>query len=299
MSQDASPPLAAIQRVPVFQTMRAAYTAVFSSLGLLVRAAALPLILSLVITGLSFTSGVPPFLSFILIFVGFVPYTLFGVAWHRLTLLGPVAGAPDTFPSWRRRHWRFLSYVAFITGFTYLISVPLTIAVAQALKAGSMTLSMALVLFVAAVAFFILLSYVMMRVSFVFPAAAVDENYTLAHSWSHTRNQGFRLMATLFVTAFPMLIAFGIVSSLLLPDIAPISPDQAVSPESIFRQSIAENALSFGLIQLLLAALNYIVMALMVSAVSIAFQHCTGWVPAAQVEGQVMSQDEDETGTGL
>ena len=59
--------------------------------------------------------------GFILTVFGFVPYTLFGVAWHRLTLLGPGVAAPVTFPSWKNRHTRFFGYVLAVTGLAFLI----------------------------------------------------------------------------------------------------------------------------------------------------------------------------------
>ena len=60
MSQSNSPPPSAVQRVPVFETMRTAYAVVFGSLGLLVKAAALPFVLSLVVAALAvmFAAGV-------------------------------------------------------------------------------------------------------------------------------------------------------------------------------------------------------------------------------------------------
>ena len=105
MSQ-AAPPPSAIGPIPIGETMREAYLAVFSSLPLLLRAAALPFVLSLVILTLAFMASQSAILSFMLMVAGFVPYTLFGVAWHRLTLLGPNHGAPATFPTWRPRHLR-------------------------------------------------------------------------------------------------------------------------------------------------------------------------------------------------
>ncbi len=303
MSQSSGPPPAAIQRVPVFQTMREAYRAVFTSLPLLFKAAALPFLLSLAILGLSFMTGDSAFLSFVLTVVGFVPYTLFGVAWHRLTLLGPSQGAPVAFPAWHRRHWRFLGYVATMTGLFYLLVLPFiafgygNLTAEGAAMVGTTMVFLAL----AVLAAIVTLPYVLLRFSFVFPAAAVDEDYGLANAWAHTRGQGFRLLATLFVTALPMLIVIGITSSLLgslvLSDVAATAQGADMSPEDAFRQVIADNAGPFILVQLVLAALNYIVMALMVSAISIAFIFCTGWVPAIPAgPPMVRNGDDDDNG---
>lgn len=263
--------------------MRAAYGAVFGSLGLLLKAAALPFFLSLSIVGLSLTTQLNAFLSLILTFAGFVPYTLFGVAWHRLTLLGPGEATPITFPSWRRRHWRFLGYVASMTGGIYLVSLPFIIVGMRIRESGAQ--GMALLFIVLAAIAIPLMPYVMIRISFVFPAAAVDEKYTLTNAWAHTKGQGFRLLATLFVTALPMLAVIwgmnSLLGMLLLPDIVTSTQDAGMSPENAFHQAIANNSATFLIAQLALAAVNYVVMALMVSAISIAFRLCTGWVPAA------------------
>ncbi len=286
MTQSSSPPASAIQRVPVGQTMRAAYAAVFSSLRLLLQAAALPFVLSLVVLALAFMAGENVFLSFVLMVVGFVPYTLFGVAWHRLTLLGPTQGAPVTFPSWKPRHWRFLGYVMAVTGLFYLLVLPfMALGLGDPGAEGAATVGTKILLLASAgLAAAVALPYVLLRFSFVFPAVAVDEEYTLANSWAHTRGQGFRLLATLFVTALPMLAAIWAVSSLLgvllLPEIASSAQDSGMSPRDALHQALRDNAVAFGLAQLVLAALNYILAALMVSAVSISFRFCTGWVPA-------------------
>ena len=88
---------------------------------------------------------------------------------------------------------------------------------------------------------------------------------------------------------FLMCVSLWVVSSvfgvLLLPEIVETGQNAGVSAEEALRQTISDNAVSFTLAQLVLAAMNYILMALMVSAVSIAFRLCTGWVPARKTSG--------------
>jgi hypothetical protein len=50
------------------------------------------------------------------------------------------------------------------------------------------------------------------------------------------------------------------------------------------------------LAQLVLAVLNYILAALMVSVVSIAFRLCTGWVPAVPAGPPATHRIEDDSG---
>lgn len=282
MSQSHSPPPSAVRKVPVFATMRTAYAAVFSSLGPLVKAAALPFMLSLVVAGLSLFSGDNAFLSLILMVAGFVPYTLFGVAWHRLTLLGPVQGAPDVFPAWRHRHWRFLSYAIIVTGVFYLLWLPVVVSFGRLGQAGQVSGGAAGGTMLLVLAVTVLVIYLTLRLAFVFPAVAVDETYTLRDSWAHTRGQVLRLFATLAVTALPMLLLFAIISSVLAGSL--LAQPQTVPPEASQQEAmlafLEANAGPLVVLQIVNAVISYIMIALMVSAISLAFRIATGWVPA-------------------
>ena len=283
MNQSSSPPPSAVRQIPVFATMRGAYATVFGALGLLVRAAALPFMLSLVVAVLSFTGGQNAFLSLILLVAGFVPYTLFGVAWHRLSLLGPGRGDPEVFPAWRERHWRFFAYAIVVTGAFYLLWLPVLVTFgsmgpAAGVSAGAVGTTVLLV-----VAITVMVVYVTMRLSFVFPAVAVDETYTLRDSWVHTRGQALRLFAALLVTALPVMIAFMIVGSMvsgaMLAGAGPASAPE-VSPETAVSDFVRANAGPLFFMQVVQVVIGYILAALMVSAISIAFRIATGWVPA-------------------
>jgi hypothetical protein len=130
----------------------------------------------------------------------------------------------------------------------------------------------------------LVLTYVMMRLSFVFPAVAVDEAYRLKHSWTHTKGQGLRLLGALILTAIPMLALLWTASALFgaflfTEPVAPAGQGSA-APEAQVEAFFAENSVAIFVSQVVLAALNYVLMALVVSVVSIAFRTCTGWVPA-------------------
>ena len=72
-----------------------------------------------------------------------------------------------------------------------------------------------------------------------------------------------------------------------------------MTPEAALQKAFSENPTAFILAQLMLAALNYVLMALMVSAISIAFRTATGWVPAGPAMPAVRGEDdEDEVGGG-
>ncbi len=287
MSQSSTPPPAAIRTVPIGATMRAAYGAVFGSLGLLAKAAALPFLLSIAVTVLSFLAGQNAALSALATVLSFVPYTLFGVAWHRLTLLGPARGAPVAFPAWTRRHWRFFGCTLAIVGITYLLAIvlvlPATALVAPAFQGQELPAwQIGLVLclgfaVVFAIPFFVL------RLSFAFPAIAVDEAYSLRNSWIHTRGQVLSLFVLLAVTALPIVILMQIVNSWLLAslmsEIASLQADADTGYEMLLN-TIRDHAGSFALLYTVQVVFGYILVALMVSAISISFRICTGWVPA-------------------
>ena len=274
MSQTTPPP-AAVRKLAVLQTLSEAYGRVLTNLPLLARAALMPFLLSLALVAASFAAAESLPLTTLIIALGFVPYTIFGIAWHRVTLLGPMAGAPPLVPAWRQRHWRFLGYLAAVTLIGYGVTVmvfSIAFSVVQP-GAGVTPRAWSVVMVTGA----LILAYVMMRLSFVFPAAAVDEAYRLKHSWTHTKDQGLRLLGALILTAIPILVLVGVVSA-LFGDFPFADP---AAPEARMEAVIAENPGAIFISPVVMMVLNYVLMALVVSFISIAFRTCTGWVPAA------------------
>ncbi len=274
MSQTTPPP-AALRKLAVVQTLSEAYGRVLTNLPLLARAALVPFLLSLALVAASLAAAESLPLTTLIMVLGFVPYTIFGIAWHRVTLLGPAAGAPPLVPAWRQRHWRFLGYLAAVTligyGVTVMVfSIALTV-VQPGAEGGPRAWSVVLVTGA------LILTYVMMRLSFVFPAVAVDEAYRLKHSWTHTKGQGLRLLGALLLTAIPMLALVWVVSALL----GAFLFTEPAAPEAQVEAVAAENSVAIFVSQMVIAALHYVLMALVVSVISIAFRSCTGWVPAA------------------
>ncbi len=273
-----TPPSLAIRKLPVGATFAEAYSLVFGGLGLLVKAAAIPYLISTVLAVLSFMAQSNWALAMLIVVLGFVPYTIFGVSWHRLTLLGPSAGAPSVTPAWKRRHSRFLGYALAVTLIGYaLMAMTMLSGVLLASAVGILAM---VIIFGGLVVFF----YWMMRLSFVFPAVAVDEAYRLAHAWTHTRGQGFRLIGLMIITAVPMIAVSwalgGILGLALLGDLTMPAGTEGAPPEAVMQDFGAENAAPFIVIQFIMVAVNYLLTALLVSAISIAFRSCTGWVPA-------------------
>ncbi len=293
MSQT-TPPTLALRKLPVGATFAEAYRLVSARLDPLVKAAAIPYLMSTVLAVLSFVVPSNWTLTMLVTILGFVPYTIFGVSWHRLTLLGPSAGAPSVMPAWSRRHWRFLGYICAVTLIGYgLMAVITLIGVLLAMSLGESA-----VLFLALAGIFggsVVFLYMMMRLSFVFPAVAVDETYRLAHAWTHTRGQGFRLIGLVLLTTLPVFVVSwalaGILGIPLFGDLTMPTGTEGAPPEAVMQDVMAENAASYIVFQLIMGAVGYLFTGLMVSAISIAFRSCTGWVPA--VGGVVTLNDEE------
>jgi hypothetical protein len=291
MSEETPPPTA-LRKLPVIETAKEAYARVFGNVHLLVWAALMPFCLSVALILLGLTLPVVSVLAVGTVLLGVIPYTMFGVAWHRLTLLGPVAGAPPLRPAWASRHWRFLGYL----GATTLIGASATAAVfsvglmAFQPESGSLPAAAGLM----PLATIAIVAYIMIRLSFVFPAVSVDETYRLRHAWTHTKGQGLRLLGATVIVAAPIaVLVWGggeILGALLFTGPEP-GQDGLPAPAQM-EAFVKANLGALLLIRTLSAAVNYVLMALMVSVISIAFRICTGWVPAA---GGMVTRDNGES----
>jgi len=280
---DTTPPREALRKLPVIQTVREAYVRVFRNPRLVARASLMPFSLSVALIALGFSVPVTSSLGILSAILGLLPYTFFGVAWHRLTLLGPVAGAPPLLPAWRQRHWRFLGYLlaVMLIGYAAIAMVfSLAFAVVQP-EIEAMSAGLGLMIFAGTA----ILAFIMARLSFVFPAVSVDESYRLRHAWTHTKGQGLRLIGATLLAAAPMVALIwavsGILGALLISAPAAVPGQDGLPPEARAQAFVDANLGALMLTQAVGAAINYVLMALMVSVISIAFRTCTGWVPAA------------------
>ncbi len=281
MSQS-SPPTDAVARLPVLATVRQAYGIVLGEPGLLLRALAMPFLLSILIAGLAVSMPSHRLVSFTLAIANVVPYTIFGVAWCRLTLLGTGAGQPQLFPSWGARHWRYFGYhFAMVIIALALLMPPIIMGtlVVSAMTGGSNAGLVGAFLLVGIPAI-IGTAYALARLCFVFPAAAADEIYGWRHSWVHTRGQGMRLLVVIALSMVPA-IAVQMLGASILPEIDTALVRDGVSPEEVIKQYLADNAGLIAGVQVTMIAMSYLVLAVTISAVSVAFRVITGWVPAS------------------
>ena len=136
----------------------------------------------------------------------------------------------------------------------------------------------------------LIMAYLAVRLCFVFPAVSVDEEYRLAHAWRHTKGQGLRLLAALLLTALPFVLLIWMVGWLFDALLFPAEPG-VMGTAAVPGAGPPVSAPLFALSQIVIVALNYLLMALMLSAISISFRNCTGWVP--DVGGAVIRSGEE------
>lgn len=266
------PPPSAVQPVPIGETIRIAYASVFGQISLVAKAAFLPFLISAVLVVPSLAARDNLVMVIVVTLLRLVPYTLFGVTWHRLILLGTRLAPPVAFPGWRRRHWRFYGFALVITALTTAL-VAITSVTSVGLTGGGASpesAEVSLGALMAILAALLVAIYFMLRFSFVFPAVAVDEAYGLGDAWRHTKGQGLRLLLVMFLALSPVLLLGWMLIAIL---VAPFTGTA----------DAGSLALSGGVIAYALGtALGYLSLALSLSIISSAFRICTGWIPGPQ-----------------
>ena len=290
MSQTMPPPASAIRKLPIGATFAESHSLVFNNLDLLLKAAAIPYLMTVVLALSSLMALPNPGLVFLATILFFVPYTLFGVAWHRLILLGPGVSPPRIAPNWRRQHWRFFGYALAVTVISYVLwlgATILSVLFIIPLGAAGMFASETSALYVFGIAAAIGgigFAYLMIRFSFVFPAVAVGETYRLRHAWTHSRGQGFRLIGMLILTALPItLVAWllqYVLGLLMFENTNLLMTMGEFQDVAAIREFAVENFVPIAIFYGISNVPGYLLMAVIVSAISIAFRTCTGWVPA-------------------
>ena len=220
--------LAAPARLAFGATLRAAFGIVFGRLGLFLRAAAMPFLLSLVLTG--FEVMVPVIANAVdvvsdsevtagvlLIVIGALslfPFAIFGVVLTRLCLDGPAAGIlPRPFPG--KRVWRFFGYSLLMT-FCFILAIALMVVPVAILAEGEFGAPVidGVWIVLAFVVFLMLVLYLLLRLSLVFPAIAMDDSLRLRGSWRLTRKGSLKLSAACGVLLLMQLLAIFIGSTL-------------------------------------------------------------------------------------
>ncbi|WP_020590651.1 hypothetical protein [Kiloniella laminariae] len=291
------PPEEAVSDLPVGAVSMAALRIVTGNMGSLVRMALFPLLLSSLIIALLIPAANSALLSTLLQIASYVPHTLFAVAWHRKTLLHLQGDESTSLTAWNRTHWQFLIRTVVLFAFFYLIvlvgSLPVQILfgnIPALLPFGFIGLIVAAI-------------YVVARLSFILPAAAVGEKYSMNNSWKHTKAQAWRLVGSFLLLVIPSGLVIIMIASILLPMLFPDlfagleTAAQAGTPatgEDMLVQlsrEIGNSPLSFVLFQVIIFALSYLPTAAVISMLSLAFRTCTGWVPETSPTPEASSSD--------
>lgn len=265
-----APPPGPIATLPVSATVAATYRTFFGQLRYLPRAMAVPFLLSIL---LWIATLMVVQLATLFALLSLVPYTIFGVTWYRLNLMGPNAGAPVIGFQWQSQHWRFLRYVILVM-LANIVVIQLAMAPIMVSAEGAAGASMGGALFTLIA--LIGLGYVLVRISFVFPAAAVGEQYGFKHAWRHSVGQGWRLLLGLFFVLLPLIALMAFIAPII---VAPfLDPAPATTPAAPDMAQAEELGAALARFQLISLIFEYPLLALTMTYVSIAFQTCTGWV---------------------
>ncbi|MDJ0946967.1 MAG: hypothetical protein QNJ30_26245 [Kiloniellales bacterium] len=297
------------QKLPVFKVVGEAYGSFFRHLLYLPQAALLPILLGAplywaywqivkpMILGApgSFSRGLLLVLIYLVLIFTFI---IFCVAWYRLELLGPDRGRPPLFPLPRRRHWRFLGYtllifliyfaIALVFGVLPMAALAPEIGPEGAALDPAAAASVSLLLSIWWLVLFCVILFIMLRLSFVFPAVSVDEAYSLSDSWRHTKGQALRFFAALFLVSIPPVVVIMVFSLATTPDFmmspegpAGMSPEQVIAEmEDYFLYSI-----SVGYV------LGLCYWAIVIGAVVAAFKGLTGWYPEPESAAPTVPAD--------
>jgi hypothetical protein len=280
-----APPPQVLCDFPVLQGVMESYRRSFAHLQYFLVAALIPAVLSLGIAVVSLRTTInfandpengSSFAVVLLVLLAYVPYVIFAVAWFRLALLGEEVARPMLFTGWYRRHWRFLRLILAMLLLTMLVGAlgglvfsVLLFGLGGVFSEMLQDENTAIFLFgVAGVIVGLVAGIVVLRMSFVFPAVSVDEDYKMAMSWRHTKGQGWRLLCALTLAATPFFLL-----SVLLNGLLGVPLDIGGGEPVGF-------GAGFYLMQAINVILGYMLTAVSIELISLAFRICTGWIPA-------------------
>lgn len=275
--------------LPIQDSIRETYRSVFGNPILLFKALVFPysLITLIWLVWDSVPGSAAPYTFFVAQLISLVPYAFFGVTWHRFVLLGKTRGRPSLIPNLGRRHLLFLAPSLI---FVLVQSGPTISTEGHSISSEiesdlQIWMEMVAVTIIIFGIYYVGLPYLILRLSFVLPAIAVDESYGLGHSWGHTRRQGLRIYLLVVSVVLPMKFmlwgfAFGL---------------ERGFPAETGTGGLIDAGGDRGYLGLFLwdfayPLLEFLPVALFISAISIGFRTCTGWVPVAD-SGPVTRSD--------
>ena len=286
-------PPAAPGRLAFGATFGAAFSTVFGRFWSFAKAALLPVALSILLTIASFAllaTGEPQELAgLILEILGLLPLTILGIACSRLVLIGRQAGAIPR-PLFGRRTFIYLGYSLLLGIIAALPVVIYSLAIGFASRGSGVAIvetdpeaahlqylallgwGLPLLFF-----FYLVYFYLIVRLSLVLPAIAVDNSLGLAGSWRLTRGaSGFKLYTVLVVIMLLCVVGTLITTVVIniLVGLLWFTPGMPTQPDDIDWVMVGISAVPTALIGLLAQFISF---ALIVVAMASAYAQLSGW----------------------
>ncbi len=214
----------------------------------LAKVSAVPFVLTLLLGHL--TASLDPLASrLVWDFAIQLHWTLMAVAWVRHLLLGPAAGEARFFPRLQPQHQRFLGYALLLTCLFLPATLFSLIADVLALSEAERQ--------VAYWALYAALLYLSLRFAFIYVAVPLEETYSLALAWRHTRGVSLALFLAVGLTVLLPWILF-----------------------SYFLGLVAETDTLLTLVVSILWHVGlWIVEGAFLAFIVVAFRTTTGWLP--------------------
>ncbi|MGH6947676.1 MAG: hypothetical protein ACREDZ_10145 [Kiloniellales bacterium] len=218
--------------------------------GLLIETALLPCLFSFFVTiGVTLVGWLSP-LGFLLQVTAMVAQVAFAVAWHRVVLLGPSEGGAFNLRL-GPRELRYLAYCVAISLAAALLATPVSLILWAALGLGEISRGFFFVLFA-------IVTAILSVLSLVLPAVALElPGFGLREAWAAARGILLPLVGLCLLVLAPAWVALQLLLLLV------------VWVQSWFALTVP------GL--LLLVVGNYLLLALGVTVISVAFRQRTGW----------------------
>ncbi len=181
-----------------------------------------------------------------MLLVNIIAITLFAVSWHRLSLLGE---RPRLLPRIGSEHMRFA-----------LLSLALIFVTTLLALSGATLAASAAAGFVILIAL-ILVVVIYLKLSMMFPAAALDVPCSVAQSWSMTKGSTLTLFWAIVLGSIPMLLILMIVGMVI---------------SQVIGALFSGTALGEWLFLIVQAIFSYLPWAIVIGIVSLAYRKLAG-----------------------
>ena len=270
-------------KLPVWRTAGEAYAFIFRNPGVFVSLAAIPLALSLPLGfAMLLVQPITPddYQTYLTesAFFGWwdlvniihqLIWAIFAVSWHRFVLLGRKDSTGPVQFLLRRRELRFFLYTLIFLLPFYIVSVLSRSVFGRVFREPSMetfqsSFDVLMILGGVMVVAFI----IMICCTLIFPAIAVDSDRGFGTAWRQLRGSTWRLIWALVIVVAPFLPVSGAIAQVTVPMLMDAASGADVS-WTAFILLLAVNSL-----------LGFLLAAVAVTVLSLAYRHLTGWTPA-------------------